>query len=75
MTCPICSGPLTTTALGADTPPLLCAGCHFAWWETEVTLEARAHFRRSMRDFGHQPAVRKATAFERERALILKGKR
>ncbi len=70
MRCPLCGAPMARTASHAHSAPWLCAPCKRAWWEAELTKEARARFRPSVRDFGHDPTIRKAVERERERALI-----
>jgi hypothetical protein len=70
MTCPICGGPLISTASHAQTTPWLCVECHHAWWEAELTEEAHQAFRRSVRDFNYHPGVKADSIIERERALV-----
>jgi len=70
MTCPICGGPLATANAHAHTAPWLCATCHHAWWESELTEEAHMAFRASVRDFGYHPGVKADLIIERELALL-----
>lgn len=70
MKCPICGGPLTKTVGNPETAPWVCPPDHRAFWEAELTPDARKKFRLSVRDFGHHPAVRQAAAVERERSHV-----
>ena len=70
MNCPICGAPLSAIPLRPHTPPWLCADCHHAWWESELTEEALTAFRASVRDFNYHPGVHADLTIERERALL-----
>jgi transposase-like protein len=70
MTCLMCGGELERVRLSGEHAPWLCSRCRHAWWEAELSPEARRLWRRSKRDFGHRGEVAEAVALERRHALI-----
>lgn len=71
--CPHCGNELTPIALGPDTAPWLCAGCHRGYFNAELTSEARARYRPAARDYGTgkgKVAIRQAVELEVQAARL-----
>lgn len=66
--CPNCGGTLAALAV-AGSPPWLCAECARAWWDAELSAEARGAWDSTTRSHGtgqKAERVRKAALDEHE---------
>ena len=67
-TCPRCGEPLKPLVAPGCQPPWACRGCHRAWWEAELTPEAREAYNPLTDDHHWQSGVHRARENEWELA-------
>lgn len=73
VTCPYCNGQLYPIAFTPESAPWACSICHYAWWASELTEEARKIFRPFYADFGFGPKtveLQEKVQAEREEARV-----
>src|SRR5579863_1857111 len=62
----MCDEPCTLQVGDGQTPPWRCAHCRRAWWDAELTDEARAAYNKHTDDFHWTSGVRDARDGERQ---------